>query len=109
MQSKLLICIALITSCKGCNNQKEESVVKYHTLTSGSEILINSKVGRWHITMDSKCKAKLNCPNFYIPPSKDCLTSSLEVIDGDRIKLRFCGYSKNLGKCRFEIYLFCEK
>ena len=109
MQSKLLICIALITSCKGCNNQKEESVVKYHTLISGSEISINSKVGRWHITIDSKCKAKLTCPNFYIPPSKDCLTSSLEVIDGDRIKLRFCGYSKNLGKCRFELCLFCEK
>lgn len=96
-----LLCIVFIKSSEGCNHQNDEKLSKFHTLIRGNEISIRSTGSsqeRWHIIRDSICKAKLTCKNFYIPPSKDCLKSSLEVIDGDLIKLRFCGYSSILGE-----------
>ena len=100
-----LLCIVFIKASEGCNHQNDEKLSKFHTLIRGNEISIRSTGSsqeRWHIIRDSICKAKLTCNNFYIPPSEDCLKSSLEVIDGDLIKLRFCGYSSILG----EYFLF---
>ena len=100
-----LLCIVFIKASEGCNHQNDEKLSKFHTLIRGNEISIQSTGSsqeRWHIIRDSICKAKLTCKNFYIPPSEDCLKSSLEVIDGDLIKLRFCGYSSILG----EYFLF---
>merc|ERR1711971_227435 len=94
-----LLCIVFIKASEGCNHQNDEKLSKFHTLIRGNEISIQSTGSsqeRWHIIRDSICKAKLTCKNFYIPPSEDCLKSSLEVIDGDLIKLRFCGYSSIL-------------
>ena len=96
-----LLCIVFIKASEGCNHQNDEKLSKFHTLIRGNEISIRSTGAsqeRWHIIRDSICKAKLTCKNFYIPPSEDCLKSSLEVIDGDLIKLRFCGYSSILGE-----------
>ena len=102
-----LLCIVFIKASEGCNHQNDEKLSKFHTLIRGNEISIRSTGSsqeRWHIIRDSICKAKLTCKNFYIPPSEDCLKSSLEVIDGDLIKLRFCGYSSILG----EYFLFTK-
>ena len=98
MQLCLLLSITFFKICQGCQPTTEGPQVKYHTLVRGNDFPISSSNGRWHITRDSICKAKLTCNNFYISPSEDCLISSLEIIDGNLIKLRFCGYSSNLGE-----------
>lgn len=84
----------LIRAIFACSSSLDGLNTKFYTLIPGDEISIDQPVGSWHITRNSEtCKAQLTCQNFAVEPSSGCQSQSLEIVDGNTVKLRYCGYT----------------
>ncbi len=95
------IAVILLSGLTGgamsCNPGVGNVDTRFYTLLPGEQIPLEKKAdSRWYITRHESCRAVLSCDFFYIPKTSGCQTSSLEVIDGEAVKLRLCGFSNNL-------------
>ena len=84
-----------VDACINQNGVGNGFKTRYYNLIEGESIHITAEPNRrWHISR--ACKAKLTCSHFSVPFTKGCYNESLEVIDGNVVKVRYCGYTTDL-------------
>ena len=97
MQVLIVFGLLLMKTCQGCNNQPTEKKAENLELRPGQVLDLTGVNKHWKIAYDSNvCQALFDCDGFFIPSTRGCRDNFLEIIDGEFVKLRYCGYSSNL-------------